>query len=118
MKYSGLAGYQVMEKKPAHFGFLILCNSVGFLTLCAILAYAAQNHSGHTGLNPYLALAVFVPLGITGLSFLLMIPCPWRHHWLSVSAILIGLFGVMFLVYLDQSNTLLRYEVWIDRGMP
>jgi hypothetical protein len=83
VKYSGLAGYQVMEKKPAHFGFLILCITVGFLTLCAILAYAAQNHSGHTGLNPYLALAVFVPLGITGLSFLLMIPCPWCHkcHW-------------------------------------
>ena len=100
------------------FWFLILCNSAGFFTLCAILAYAAYNHSGHTGFNPYHALTVFVPIGFMGLISLLISSHSQFHQWLSVLAILIGFFGVLLLIYLDQSNTLLRYEVWIDRGMP
>jgi drug/metabolite transporter (DMT)-like permease len=107
-----------MGRSNRSFALLTMCNSAGVWTIFALLIYAAQNHSGHTGFNPYHALVVFVPLGITGLSCLLMVPCPRRHQWLAVSAILIGLFGVMLLIYLDQSNTLLPYEVWIDRGMP
>ena len=107
-----------MEKHSRIFWFLILCNSAGFFTLSAILTYAAYNHSGHTGSDPYHALTVFVPIGVMGLICLLIASHSQFHQWLSVSAIIVGFLGVMLLVYLDQSNTLLRYEVWIDRGMP
>ena len=107
-----------MGKHLRIFWFLILCNSAGFFTLCAILAYVAYNHSGHTGFNPCHALSVFVPMGFMGLICLLIASHSQFHHWLSVSAILVGFLGVLFLISLDQSNTLLRYEVWIDRGMP
>ena len=110
--------HQVLGRSIRSFVVLTLCNSAGVLTICALLIYAAQNHSGHTGLNPYHALVVFVPLGIAGLVCLLTTPYPGYQKWLAVSAILIGFFGAVFLVYLDQSNTLLPYEVWIDRGMP
>jgi hypothetical protein len=105
-------------KKIRDLAVLTLCNAAGLLTICALLIYTAQNHSGHTGLNPYHAITAFISLGITGLIYLLTIRCLGYQRWLSVSAILIGLLGVTVLVWLDRSNTLLQYEVWIERGMP
>ncbi len=91
---------------------------VGLAAVGGIVWYAAQNDSGHTGANPWLALVVFVPAALVGVLHLVA-----RRHrrlpaWPGMAAMVIGCGGVGLLVYLDWSNTLLEYGVWLDRGMP
>ncbi len=89
---------------------------VGLVSFGAIVVYTVQNDSGHTGFNPYLALAVFIPVVGAGCAAL----CLKRRSsvWPGIVAIGVGCAGVALLVCLDQGNILLEYEVWIDRGMP
>ena len=107
-----------MSRKNLAFGALVLSVFAGFLMTGTLVIYTVQNDSGHTGIDPYRSLAVFVPVAIIGLIHLAVVRSPGHHRWLAASAFTIGLLGVVFLVYLDRSNTLLQYEVWIERGMP
>ena len=90
----------------------------GFFMTGALVIYTIYNDSGHTGIDPYRLLVVFVPVAIIGLIHLCVVRSPGHHRWLAASAFTIGLLGAVFLVFLDRSNTLLQYEVWIERGMP
>ena len=107
-----------MSRKNLAFWALVLSVFAGFLMTGALVIYTVENDSGHTGIDPYRLLVVFVPVAIIGLIHLAAVRSPGHHRWLAVSAFTIGLLGVVFLVYLDRSNTLLQYEVWIERGMP
>jgi hypothetical protein len=59
-----------MKLKPyALPSSLIIACVAGFLALAAILGYTFTNDSGHTGVNPYEALYIFIPvfgLGVHG----------------------------------------------------
>jgi hypothetical protein len=90
----------------------------GLVAIATILLYSLQNRSGHCGISPWLSLIVFVPLLLAGIVGLLR---SGGYRSLRTSArlgIAVSLLGVLLLVYLDISNTLLQYEVWIERGMP
>jgi len=99
-------------------GGVILSAFSGLAVIAAILVYVIMNDSGHTGLNPYSALMVFGPVTIAGILHLSFIRCCGIARWCSILAIVVGIMGSGLLVYLDHSNTLLQYEVWIQRGMP
>ncbi|MHC4607370.1 MAG: hypothetical protein ACYTAF_10655 [Planctomycetota bacterium] len=86
--------------------------------ISAILFYCRQNDSGHTGLDPYHALAFFVPLAAAGAAHFVYSLRKGEGKLAGLIALVTGLAGVALLVYLDVSNTLLPYEVWIRRGMP
>lgn len=91
---------------------------VGACTLAGIVTYTIQNDSGHTGVNPYSAMVVFVPVTVTGLVHVLALRRRQTWKWPGTMALAVGLAGVALLIYLDTSNTLLQYEVWLHRGMP
>ncbi|MCB1213916.1 MAG: hypothetical protein KDK66_00435 [Deltaproteobacteria bacterium] len=91
---------------------------LAFLLILAILGYTLQNTSGHTGFNPYLALWIFIPVSLIGLFNVLYTREQSPKKLPALLALTFGLLGILLLVYLDQSNTLLPYEVWIQRGMP
>jgi len=90
----------------------------GLLALAVIVAYAIHNDSGHTGVDPYWGLVVFLPVTIVGVVHILGARMLGLPRWLGVPAVVVGCAGIAFLVYLDQSNTLLQYEVWISHSMP
>jgi hypothetical protein len=109
---------QAQMKKTATSWLLNLGSFAGLALILAITVYAVQNKSGHTGMNPYRGLALFIPIALAGVICLL---ASWRSpgaKWPAVVALLTGMLGVGLLVYLDITNTLLEYGVWIDRGMP
>ncbi len=85
------------------------------LNLLGLLLYVWSNRSGHTSLNPYLCLIVFVPCALLGLGLAVTDRGARRLAGLSIS---LGAFGALALLYFDRANVLLPYEVWIQRGMP
>jgi len=98
--------------------FTGIASGLGVVCLSVIVAYSYQNKSGHTGAYPYSALAVFCPLMILGMYNLDSnrgAGAPKRYGWASV---VVGFLGIVILVYLDMSNTLLNYGVWADRLGP
>ncbi len=97
-----------------------LCGILGLaagLNLVGLWAYMLRNRSGHTGLNPYLCLIVFAPCLLCGIGLTAIDQSPGGRR-IARLAIALGAFGALFLVYIDQANLLLPYEVWIQRGMP
>ena len=91
---------------------------VGLMALAILGMYTLDNQPGHTGANPYVALYVFIPVLIAGVLCGVMRFRIRGSTTRSVYAILIGSAGIIFLIYLDKSNTLLQYGVWLIRGMP
>lgn len=92
--------------------------AINLLLFGAIVSYCLLNFSGHTAFNfsqwiwrwPFIALLL---IGI--IEFLIN----WRVKYRAGDlAILVSIIGMAFLWYLDFSNTMLNYEVWLKRGMP
>lgn len=89
----------------------------GLVSLAAIGCagwYVFQNRSGHTGFEPWLLSAVFVPSGLLGV-------CGYfsgASRRASFVAGIAGLLGLGMLLYFDWGNILLSYDRWIERGMP
>ena len=97
---------------------LWLFGGLGLNALSAVLGYAVANESRHTGWEPYSLLFGFVPLILGGVSAVL---ARRRQPVLSTPglvAIAIGILGLLVLIYLDQSNRLVQYNRWLQRGMP
>ena len=84
--------------------------------LLAIGVYAVLNKSGHTGMEPFHSYWIFAPLLIAGIASIILAPNEKRKD--GISAAIIGLSGILFVLYLDRTNTLLEYGRWIERGMP
>jgi hypothetical protein len=87
-------------------------------TIVALLGYLRGNNSGHTGMNPYVALLVFAPSLAFGTANMIVNRNPWKNLWTGIIPTLSGGFGTAFLIYLDKANVLLEYSTWIRRGMP
>ncbi len=69
-------------------------------------------------MDPYLALVVFVPVLATGSTGIVILNKRQLPLWPCVLAIAAGCIGIILLLYLDKTNTLLQYDVWLKRGMP
>lgn len=91
--------------------------AAALLLSSGIIAYTLDNESGHTGIDPYLALVVFVPAAVTGVIQLALSGSLGLPRWPGLAAVFFSVFGIGLLVYLDVSNTLLQYEVWVSRGL-
>lgn len=92
--------------------------AIGLIVIATIVIYTFTNGSGHTGASPYQALAVFIPVVITGAVCVFIRMKVRGSLACSLFAVLIGCVGIAMLIYLDRSNTLLQYDVWLLRGMP
>ncbi len=107
-----------MNRKSIATTFMIVASLAGIAALVVIVAYTIQNDSGHSSFNPYLALVIFVPILAFGLAYFLSFRGTPGAKWCGILAVIVGIAGIALLVYLDRTNTLLQYEVWIHRGMP
>ena len=90
---------------------LLISSILGFIAITVLWLYVFENGTGHTGINPNLLYFIFIPLMLLGL-------LKRKKDRLAMLAIGVAILGVTSLVYLDQTNTLLEYEIWIERGMP
>ncbi len=107
-----------MNKKNIATGVVILAALAGLAAIATIVVFTAQNDSGHTSVNPYLALALFVPVAVAGILHLTFLRSSGAARWCAILAVVIAIAGTGLLIYLDQSNMLLQYDVWCERGMP
>ncbi len=99
------------------FGFATLFAILSAVLIIAILVYLGQNSTGHTSVQPYLGLGIFIPALLFGaISARLNRGSPGKYN-VSLVAFALGGLGALFLVYLDFSNTLLYYEEWLKRGL-
>ena len=89
----------------------------GIILFISISVYAFDNDSGHSAASPYLALAFFIPLVVDGFLNWVFSRGTDEPLWVSLCAIITGIVGILFLVWLDKSNTLVQYEVWLVRKM-
>ncbi len=92
--------------------FLSVGSLLGITAIALIAVYAFQNKSHHTGAEPYLSFILFVPLAITGAVSLR------RSGSTGTLALTVGILGIGLVIWLDQTNLLVEYQRWIDRGMP
>ena len=90
----------------------------GSLVLMAVAVYALTNSSGHTSVQPYLGMVVFLPLAAVGLVGLVRGKGSGSMRRMYIAAMIVGLLGAALLVLLDRADILLQYETWIERGMP
>ena len=96
----------------------ILCQFAFVASLCGLLGaivYCWRNHSGHSGVDPFLVSYFSAPvlaLGISGLALTGGKSLPAR------AAAVTGLFGVMFGVFVTRLGILNQYGDWIAAGMP
>ncbi|MEA3265969.1 MAG: hypothetical protein U9P42_03375 [Candidatus Fermentibacteria bacterium] len=91
---------------------------VGLMALAILGMYTLDNQSGYTGVSPYVALYVFIPVIIAGVLCGIARLRIRGSTTRSFYAILIGGAGIVFLIYLDKSVILLQYCVWLIRGTP
>lgn len=96
---------------------LYLSITIGLVVIAAMVFYSIQNKTGHTAFDPYLANLVFIPIAFSGLFSVLNLLKQGKPVKLAVISLVVGVAGILFLVYLDKTNTLLNYQVWLDRGM-
>lgn len=93
----------------------IIGSVLGLLLILALIAYAWTNDSGHTGIHPYRALGLYVPLAFLG-GFLLGAHQNGSREWKwGMASLLVGILGTALLFYLDFSAALLSYGLWADR---
>ena len=103
-------------QKPG--SFLVALTLLAALFSAAVLAgawfYLHDHDSNHTGHEPWLLLAVFVPTLALGIAAFRS----RRSRWAALLACLLSSGGIVFLLYLDRFNVLLQYDRWLERGMP
>lgn len=97
---------------------LWMLTALGLLLLMILLSVAIQNTSGHTGWEPLTSLACFAPLLAIGSGALVLSRRDQANARPAAAAVVVGLVGVVLLFWLDQTNTLVQYERWLERKMP
>jgi uncharacterized protein YqgC (DUF456 family) len=82
--------------------------------IAGLLIYTFTNSSTHTGIDPYWSVILF------GSSSLLAVFARLSgESTMAVRfALIAGVIGIFIVIGLDQSNRLVYYDRWIDRGMP
>ena len=90
---------------------ITIITTLALIIIVALWLYVLKNNSGHTGLNLNWFYLYFIPLTLFGI-------IKFKKHKMTAASILLGILGAGSLVYLDKTNTLLEYNIWIERGMP
>ncbi|MBX7211458.1 MAG: hypothetical protein K1X78_24345 [Verrucomicrobiaceae bacterium] len=97
------------------------CRDVGWIValgagtvLVGLAVYTFQNDSHHTGFEPWLLLAAFIPAAFVGGTLLLVPGC----RAAAIFACITGFGGIGLLCYLESSNRLIQYDRWLQKGMP
>jgi|TARA_B110000914_G_scaffold18248_1_gene13958 NAD/NADP transhydrogenase beta subunit len=92
-----------------------LLSLAAMVILLACIVYCWTNRSGHTAINPLLALAFFGPVFVIGIVGRMIT----RGQWLSARcAEVIGFVGMAFIPFVIKFGILNQYETWIAAGMP
>ncbi len=91
---------------------------VGLAAIVAIVVYTIENGSGHTGAHPWDALYVFVPILLVGMCQIVLSRRVGSGSRCGVLAVIIGLVGIVLLIYLDVDGVLLHYDEWAERYAP
>jgi hypothetical protein len=93
----------------------IIGTIAGVYLILAFVIYAWTNGSGHTGMQPYVALGWFVPLAVLG-GYLLKAHEVGSREWKwGMASLLVGVLGIALLIFFDVSGTLLNIRMWADR---
>ena len=85
------------------------------LLLVVAIAYCWRNESGHTGLNPLSTIYLFTPVFLLGVAGVVLAREAARP---AIALTVIGLFGMVFGVFVSKLNILNEYQNWISSGMP
>ena len=115
MKLSLIKQYKHLRKLAEVLSRIGTAASI--LCLIAVWVYAMQNRSGHTGMNPYLLLMVFVPTFVFGACACFLKAAGDKLSNPGILAAIIGLLGMLSLIVIDRANILQNYETWISKGM-
>ena len=91
--------------------YIILASALSLIIINALWVYVLNNNSGHTGINLNLLYLFFIPL-------ILFSVIKVKQYRIAAISIFLGILGTCSLIYLDKTNTLLQYNIWIERGMP
>gem|GEM_PF-4576354 len=86
------------------------------LVIASLVAFTFRNDSGQCAFSPYIALTVFIPVLVTGLVQIIFQRRDHSAVFWGASALFMGLAGIVLLVYLDRSETLVHYDEQIVRG--
>ena len=104
---------------PRLISFLLWsCGALGLVTLAAILGYGLSHESHHTGWEPFTSFFLFVPLIFCGVASVLARRTRPALIRPGIVAIAVGIIGLLAVISLGQSNRLVQYDRWIQRGMP
>lgn len=106
-----------MNTKKAATFMTIAVSLTAALIVGSLVAYTIRNESGHSGFEPYIALAVFIPVTAVGLVQIFFQRKDRSAMLWGVIALVVGLAGIALLVYLDKSGTLVYYEEFTTRGL-
>lgn len=96
---------------------LWLLNLGGMAVIGAVLLYAGQNASGHTGFPPFLLGPAFLGLLLAGG----IVSSQCRRKQVCIPATLsmvVGLFGLALPFALHFTRILRQYDDWARSGMP
>ena len=91
--------------------YIIIVSTLALIIIIALWLYVLKNNSGHTGLNINWLYLFFIPLTLFGIINI-------KNHKMAAASIFLGILGTSSLAYLDKTNTLLQYNIWVERGMP
>jgi hypothetical protein len=87
----------------------------GALTFAGLVAFTLRSRDGFAPFDPWLALAVFIPLSLAGLIRLLFLKVDRARTW-AVLAIALGILGIGLLFYLEYSGSLVHVMMCPDRS--
>ncbi len=96
----------------------ILCFSMIGLsstTLVCLGRYIYRNKTNHTGMDPWLAIPIFIASLLIGL---MAFRADGKSRKLPILLLLLGVVGIAALFAVDHFNIMLEYNKWLKRGMP
>lgn len=101
-----------MTWRRAGIPALLAAAALGGITIVAMLWYVMHSDSPHTAFDPYGTFAIFLPLGMAAAAAFK------TNRKASAVALTVAIFGIALVVVLDQTNRLVQYDRWVNRGMP
>jgi hypothetical protein len=84
------------------------------VSLALLVPFVLFHEGNHTSVELWWFAAVFLPTAVLGTRALVV----FRFRWSFLTAMAFGVAGMTYLVYIDQTNQLIPYMTWIQRGAP
>jgi hypothetical protein len=104
--------------RPIENRVILIALMAGIVTIAVIAINVLQDACVHTAVDPYAALAVFIPVLLVGIVEVILLKRRGLPIWPGILTTAVGCIGILLLLFLDRTNTLVQYEVWLQRGMP